>query len=153
MRSGSTGIPAASPLRHAESEARQAGFTLVEALVALSLLLAFAAALGPLMFHGRQILLQGDGQIRANLVLRSLIAEPFDRVSPPQEGVREGEAGDLRWRLDVEPVDSVAASEVPVDPSRKEQKIKWSLFRVTARIFWGAGRSAAAETVRLGRVE
>jgi hypothetical protein len=151
MRSGSTGIPAASPLKHADPPARQAGFTLVEALVALSLVLAFAAALGPLMFHGRQILLQGDGQIRAQLVLRSLIMEPFDRVSPPQEGAREGESGDLRWRLDVEPVES-AASEEALDPPRKDQKFKWALFHVTAHVFWGVRRSATAATVRLGRV-
>jgi prepilin-type N-terminal cleavage/methylation domain-containing protein len=33
-----------------------AGFTLIEALVALALILAFAAAVGPLMFQSRSIM-------------------------------------------------------------------------------------------------
>ncbi len=64
MRFVSIGTRAASRCERIEREDR-AGFTLIEALVALSLLLAFAAALGPLMFQSRNILLHGDGQLHS----------------------------------------------------------------------------------------
>src|SRR5271156_2909687 len=72
MRSASIGTREASLSQRVESTRRQAGFTLVETLVALSLLLALAAALGPLYFHSRQILLKGSDQIRAQILLRTL---------------------------------------------------------------------------------
>jgi prepilin-type N-terminal cleavage/methylation domain-containing protein len=149
MRSASIGTREASLSQRVESTRRQAGFTLVETLVALSLVLALAAALGPLYFHSRQILLKGGGQIRAQILLRTLLQEPFDRVSPPQEGIREGAAGDLRWRLDVEPVNT-APSDAPRDPA-PDRQLKWSLFHVTAHVFWGAGRIVKGETLRLGK--
>jgi type II secretory pathway pseudopilin PulG len=151
MKSVSIGTPGPSRSKHDESGGRQAGFTLVEALVALSLLIAFAAALGPLMFHARKILVQGDGQVRAQLLLRSLLQEPFDRANPPEEGVREGSADDLRWRLDVEPIAGTTSSAGPSDPTQKTLPIQWSLFRVTAHVYWGAGAAVQAETLRLGR--
>ena len=50
MKFASIGIPAASRSRR-DGRKRQAGFTLLEALVALALILAFAAAL-PLVAYG-----------------------------------------------------------------------------------------------------
>jgi type II secretory pathway pseudopilin PulG len=152
MKFVSVGTQAVSLSKRDKKAERRSGFTLVEALVALSLVVAFAAVAGPLAFHARHVFLRGDGQVRAQLLLRSLIEEPFDRTSPPQEGVSDGTAGDLRWRVDIETVDDFPiVSVAPTDASQNTPPTKWALFRVTAQVFWGAGRAVKAETLRLGK--
>ncbi len=158
MRSMSIGTPAVSPSRRIEAPYpkagkagadSRAGFTLIEALVALALLLAFAAALGPFMFQSQRILIQGDGQIKAELLLRSLLETGFDRTNP-EVGPHRGETAGLRWRLDV-------ASFAPDDddaapPALKAGEINWRLFRITAHVFWGDHQSVTAQTLQLGQL-
>jgi prepilin-type N-terminal cleavage/methylation domain-containing protein len=151
MRFASIGIAAGSPSKRRDDRERRAGFTLVEALVALSLLLVFAAALGPVLSHGRRILARGDGQVRAQLLLRSLLESPFS-ASDPEISAREGESAGFRWRIAVEPF--AAASVEPLsDASAGKPPYDWSLYKVTARVLWGDDQSVTAETLRLGRTE
>jgi prepilin-type N-terminal cleavage/methylation domain-containing protein len=154
MKFVSVGTQAASPSKRDKRGDQRSGFTLIEALVALSLIVTFAAVATPLAFQARHVLLHGDGQVRAQLLLRALIDEPFDRTSPPQEGASDGTAGDLTWRIDIEHVDDFpVVSVAPTEASQTTQPpIKWALYRVTARVSWGAGRVVKAETLRLGRV-
>jgi prepilin-type N-terminal cleavage/methylation domain-containing protein len=152
MKFVSVGTQAASPSKSDKGRERRSGFTLIEALVALSLIVAFAAVVTPLAFHARHVFVRGDGQVRAQLLLRSLIEEPFDRTSPPQEGVSDGAAGDLTWRINIETVDDFpVVFAAPTEGTNKTPPIKWALYRVTAQVFWGAGRVVKAETLRLGR--
>jgi hypothetical protein len=119
----------------------------------LALLLAFAGALGPLMFHSHRILVQGDGQVRAELLLRSLLDTPIAR-NHPDLGFRDGESGGLRWDLAVEPIVSDALSIQAAAPDPKKPKPpNWSLLRVTAHVFLGAGQIITAQTLRLGNVD
>ena len=67
MRFGSIGTRAASRSTRAEAsngraERRSGGFTLIEALVALALVLAFAAALTPHLFQSRRIVADADDE-------------------------------------------------------------------------------------------
>lgn len=126
-----------------------AGFTLIEALVALTVILAFAAALGPLMFQSRRILKQGDGQVKAELFLRSLLGTPFNRTNP-ETGIREGETSGMRWRIDVEPMaaDALSFDAPPSDP----KKPQWALYRVKVAVLSRAGQILTAETAQLGQV-
>jgi len=118
----------------------------------LSLVLAFAVALGPFMFQSRRILLQGSGHVRAEILLRSLLETHFDRVSP-KSGPSEGESGGLWWRLDVEPMVEAFSSETPSADAKKKDEPNWALFKVTARVGWGAGQAITGETLRLGAIE
>ena len=153
MRSVSIGTPAVSPSACDDERQRQAGFTLIESLVALSLLLSFAIALRPLLFQARHILTQGHGEIRAQILLRSLLQKPFDR-SRPVIGLREGDKAGLHWRVDVEPfIDDAGQPEAPRAKPEKAQPFSWALFRVSADVSWGSGQAVAAETLRLGQVE
>lgn len=122
---------------------RRAGFTLIEALVALALILAFAGAVVPLLFQARNIMTQADRRVAAHILLRSLLAAPFPRsaLASTREGEREG----LRWRIVAQPV---AIAALPPRPGAK-----WVPVRVTATVAWGPGRTISAETMRLGRAE
>jgi Tfp pilus assembly protein PilV len=103
MKSASTGTRVALRSLHRNSRRKRAGFTLLEALVAFALIVAFAAALGPHPFHARRIMSGADGRIAAQVLLRSLLATPLTRASFP-EASREGEAAGLRWRISAEPI-------------------------------------------------
>jgi general secretion pathway protein I len=120
-----------------------AGFTLIEALVALALILAFAAAVGPLMFQSRSIMTNSERRVAAQVLLRSLLDAPFDRERPAQS--REGETYGLRWQIVGEPV------FVPALPPK--EGALWAPVRVTVSVSWGRGQVVRAETLRLGRAE
>jgi len=122
----------------------KAGFTLIEALVALALILAFASVLGPYLFQARRIVANVDGRVAAQVLLRTLLDAPFDR-SQLANAVRQGEVSGLRWRIVTEPILSEAAAS--------SDGSKWAEFRVTASVSSGGGQVIAAETVRLGKVE
>jgi len=132
---------------------RKAGFTLIEALVSLSLVLAFAGGLGSLLFQSRQIFVGAHGQTRADILLRSLLQRPFDNAKP-ELGLREGESGGFHWQVEVEPYVSDMGDLEPAPRSSKASKSpKWTLFHITANVRWGAGHEIAADTLRLGHVE
>jgi type II secretory pathway pseudopilin PulG len=141
MKFASIGIPAASRSRRDDGNG-QAGFSLLEALVALALILAFAAVLGPHLSQARRIMAHADGRVAAQVLLRSLLDAPFDR-SGLVNASRDGETGGLRWRIVSEPV----AAAAPGAPDRPN----WLPFRVMASVAWGSDQVITAETIRLRR--
>ena len=158
MRSASTRISVALQLFR-KAARKRAGFTLVEALVALALVLAFAAALGPYMFQARRIVTGVDDRIAAQILLRSLVDSPFERSAAPNP-IREGSTAGLQWRITAEPM---FVEKLRPAPNRKPSEQKendpvaappsWDAFRLVASVWWGPGNSISAETVRLGKVE
>jgi prepilin-type N-terminal cleavage/methylation domain-containing protein len=143
MKFASIGTLAASRSRR-DGRKGQAGFTLLEALVALALVLAFAAVLGPHLSQARRIMVHAEGRVAAQVLLRSLLDAPFDRSSLAKAS-RKGEASELRWRIVTEPV-LAAAPGAPDLPG-------WLPYRVTASVAWGSDQVITAETIRLGRSE
>jgi type II secretory pathway pseudopilin PulG len=127
-----------------EGGERRAGFTLVEALVALALVLAFVAVLGPHLFHARRIMVDADDRVAAQVLLRTLLDAPFDRAGLANV-TREGESGGLRWRIVIEPL--------VISAGASRDRPNWSSFRVVASVTWGSGQVISAETMRLGRAE
>ena len=140
MKFGSTGTLVASRSGRYDRRDGQAGFTLLEALVALALVLAFATAVGPHLSQARRIMANAEGRVAAQVLLRSLLDAPFDRSSLAR-APREGETSGLRWRIDTEPA---AAARVRDQPN-------WSAFRVVASVTWAPGQVMMAETIRLGK--
>ena len=140
MKFESIGTREASQLRRDGSG--EAGFTLLEALVALAVILAFAGVLGPHLSQARRIMADADGRVAAQVLLRSLLDAPFDR-SDLANVSRDGETAGLRWRVASEPVATAAP--------RSAARPNWQAFRVTASVVWGADQVITAETIRLRR--
>ncbi len=143
MKFASIGTPAASPSRPGNPGKNCAGFTLFEALVALALVLAFVEVLGPYLFHARRIMVNAEGRVAAQVLLRSLLDAPFDR-SQLANVSRSGETAGLRWRIVTQPMTTGAT------PSRGQP---WTAFRVIASVSSGGGQVITAETVRLAKSE
>ena len=140
MKFESIGTREASQLRRDGSG--QAGFTLLEALVALAVILAFAVVLGPHLSQARRIMADADGRVAAQVLLRSLLDAPFDRSGVANMS-RDGETAGLRWRVASEPVAAAAR--------RASDRANWQAYRVMASVAWGSDQVIAAETIRLRR--
>jgi len=138
MKFESIGTREASQLRRNGS--RQSGFTLLEALVALAVILAFAVVLGPHLSQARRIMADADGRVAAQVLLRSLLDAPFDRSGAANLS-RNGETAGLRWRVSSEPV-AAAVTRVTDRPN-------WQAYRVMASVTWGSDQVVSAETIRL----
>ena len=140
MKFESIGTREASQLRRDGSG--QAGFTLLEALVALAVILAFAVVLGPHLSQARRIMADADGRVAAQVLLRSLLDAPFDRSGVAKMS-RDGETAGLRWRVASEPVAAAAP--------RAADRANWQAYRVMASVAWGSDQVITAETIRLRR--
>jgi hypothetical protein len=157
MRSASTGTRVALRSFPGKGDRKRAGFTLIEALVAFALVVAFAAALGPYLFHARRIMAGADDRIAAQVLLRALLAAPLDR-STLADASREGETVGLRWRISAEPIlidalptQRLQTSLVQRANASAAERPDWTTFRVVATVSWGRGLSISADTVRLGK--
>jgi type II secretory pathway component PulJ len=155
MKFGSIGTRALLRLLPRDRNSR-AGFTLLEALVALTLILAFAGVLAPLVFHARRIMINADGRIAAQILLRALLQEPIDRAGLVS---RSGEGEGLQWQIRTEP-SAIAASFARDGQQPQGQKssaskpaTQWVAYRVIASVSWAPGQSVSAETLRLGKTE
>jgi prepilin-type N-terminal cleavage/methylation domain-containing protein len=138
----------------------QEGFTLIEALVAMAVLLAFMAVLGPHLFHARRIAENSQGRVAAQALLRAILDAPFDRAALAN-GPREGEIDGLRWSITAEPmfIDAMVRADGPaptMPEPPKEAAVKrprWSAFRLVAKVSWSPMQMVTAETMRLGAGE
>ena len=159
MRCASIGTRAVSRLLR-NCARKSAGFTLLEALVALALILAFAAALGPYLFHARRIMAGVDRRIAAQVLLRSLLEAPLNR-SALAGASRKGETAGLQWWITSAPILIGPVAPPPRQKMSLEkgqnaptpERPNWIPFRVIASVSWGPGQSISAETVRLGKTE
>src|SRR5262245_39664672 len=94
MKSRSIGTQVALRWHRPSTNADRAGFTLLEALVALALVLAFAVVLGPFLFQARHLVANADGRVAAQVLLRSLLEIPLDRKQIANAS-REGQTNGL----------------------------------------------------------
>jgi prepilin-type N-terminal cleavage/methylation domain-containing protein len=138
---------------HSAHNARS-GFTLIEALVALALLLAFASVIVPMMFQSRRILDNPHGRIAAQVLLRSLLDETPDRTR--MQSFRDGETEGLRWSVEARPFDLGAMTLIDTAPKANTdkpdaQRAPWMPFRIAASVSWAPGQIVRAETIRLLR--
>jgi prepilin-type N-terminal cleavage/methylation domain-containing protein len=135
---------------------RRNGFTLLEALVALSIVLAFVSVLGPFLFHARRIMVGADDRVAAHTLLRALLADPLDPAGLATLS-RDGESAGLQWHIGAEPTavevklprGRAAANASPAGPAQPPRD--WVAYRVVASVSWGTGQLISGETLRLGK--
>lgn len=158
MRWTSIGITAALRSICPEPRSANAGFTLIEALVALALLLAFVSVLGPHLFYARRIADRIDGRVAAQVMLRTILDAPVDR-SILANGTRDGETAGLRWSVTSEPmfIDAMAVrrdAPAAAAPDKKEEpgakRPNWIAYHLVATVSWAPGQTVSADTLRLG---
>jgi type II secretory pathway pseudopilin PulG len=141
MRFASIGIPAAFSSSRCDCGDKRAGFTLIEALVSMALILAFVGTLVPYLFHSRRIMDNAEHRVEAQILLRTLLNAPFDR-SHLTNAIRGGEINGLHWRIVVAPM-TFDASPSGAAP--------WTTYHIVASVTFGAGRLVTAETVQLAK--
>jgi general secretion pathway protein I len=117
-----------------------AGFTIIEALVALSVVAISLAAIGSLVASNVRATRRVDDRLSVVQTARAVLAGLPDRQSLAP-GDFSGEMGDNHWRVDVLPF-----SADFVDPQRVTQ---WVPQAVVIRVESPTGQQLRLDTVRL----
>ena len=147
--------PATQPRRE-----RQAGFTLLEVLVALALLASAMAAIGSLASVGRRANRIESERAELAQVARRLVNEMSERVFA---GAMTGEVDGYAWRMDAEPMVPVPApaessgslapsAQFPFGRPGQTSQVAWIPFRIVLRVTGPSGATTEIVTVRLGKV-
>jgi general secretion pathway protein I len=137
-------VSAARSAGRSRPPAAEAGFSLLEVLVAL-LILATAVVAALQLFGGGLRLVRAAGDhTEAALLASAMLAE----LAPGrlEEGAEEGQAGAYRWtrRIALEP------DLLPVDATRPEA-VGLRLARVSVEVRWGSNRRVELVTLRAWR--
>ena len=122
--------------------AREAGFTLLEVMVAFVVLAIALGLLLGMLSRGLKQVAQAASETEASLHAQSLL-DALGTLEPIEPGVRDGQfdRGRYRWRLDV------AEVEDPAPPELSEAEIAALpieglgapvLYRVVLEVEWGA---------------
>ena len=110
---------------------RQAGFSLLEILVAFTILATVITVLLQVFAGGLRNLRVGEDYVTAAAVAEARLAE-VGRAVPVVAGEDDGVLGDYHWRRSIVPYDGLPLSDLAVTV----------LFAVEVTVRWGEGRSA-----------
>ena len=125
---------------------RQSGFTLLETLVAMTLLALLAGALMPVFQQGLAVLERGDRRTQAVMLAQALLEE--HAVRREEEGAasaQSGAEGEFQWQVERVPWDAAVDGGPPIDEQRRQHE----LVQVRARVQFGDGAEVALSTLVL----
>jgi general secretion pathway protein I len=118
-----------------------AGFTLIEALVALAIVAAVLSSIGAVIATSVKGTRAIDQRLALTGAAETLLAElPARNLLKP--GRQFGQLGDHRWRIDVSPMDTSVADDAPQNP-------RFVPLAVTMRLQAPDGPAIQLTTVRL----
>ena len=132
------------PAKSGERGKATAGFTLLEALIAIVILALSLSALLSLYSTGLRGINVIAGQLRARLLAQSVMAElSYDRALRP--GTLEGRFDQFAWTLSVTPFEDGDA-----DP---RQPGPWTMHQLDLTVSWPVGRRFELQTLRMLRTK
>lgn len=147
-------LPASSGGRGGAS----AGFTLLEALIAITILALSLSALLSLYSTGLRGVAAIDGNMRARLLAQSVMAEmSHDRALRP--GKMQGRADEFRWTITVSPYEEPQAIQQPSQQPGQlgqqpgQQPSPWLLHHLVVTVSWPHGRQIELQTLRMLRIQ
>lgn len=109
---------------------RSRGFTLLESVVAITLLAVMLSALMPVFQQGLAAMQDGGQRSRAVMVAESLLAQAASAAGEtPIDMPPQGESDGFRWRVSREPYTEDQIGPIPEDSP-------FSLVRVVAYVSW-----------------
>jgi prepilin-type N-terminal cleavage/methylation domain-containing protein len=129
------------PMSAAAETNREAGFSLVEVLCAMTIAVAGIVVLSQGATGSLKAARSLDMRQGAQLILQSILQDEL-AAGDTAPAVREGDSGAYRWQLQIVPTAEGAARKLP--PSHR-------MYRLSASVTWGAGSIASASVLKLGR--
>ena len=128
--------------RAAGAAAGQAGFSLIEVLVAIAVLATAAVVFFPAYSGAIRGLRQTEGHVAAAQLAGSLIEEQA-RLATLRPGRLQGRDGVYRWQLAIAPAADGIAPQLLAGG--------WMLYEVAVVVEWPARRRYALTAYRLGK--
>lgn len=131
------------------------GFTLLEVLVAFTMLAVLLGVLMQVFSDGMRNAVEGEDRARAVMLAEALLVQAglpsADASFPPREEEGEFDDGRFRWRtsvqpFDVPPAEGAASQPVPI--------LSHTMVQVVATVewtSWGRPRDVTLTTWRVGR--
>lgn len=139
------------------------GFTLIETLVALTVVALVSVALQRGFVAARLALARAESLFAGETVARSILETRLDELAPGP-GVRRGTTDGLAWTVTSDPLDLPFASAAPRPaaagvagpaaadgPKPARPKAVWVPLRVTIEVAAGDGPKLVVETIHLGK--
>lgn len=126
----------------------QRGFTLLETLVAVTMLALLCGALMPLFQQGLTLLERGDRHGRAVLLAQGLLESQVAAGGSAEP--QSGQSGGFEWEVSREAYDASTDGGPPLDA----ETATWRLARLVAQVRWeGGGDGVRLDTLVLEREE
>jgi len=123
---------------------REAGFTLLEVLVALLILSVAVVAVLQLVSGGLRLAAVAGAHLDATLLASAKLSEV--EAGPLEEGTMEGQEGAYQWFRRV----TLERELLPFEPDRPEASAV-RLARVSVEVRWGVNRRVEVVTLRAWR--
>jgi len=129
-----------------------AGFTLIEVLVAIAVLAVVLGAIGAVVGNTVRTIRSVDRRLPLLETAQSLIASLPTRDAL-QPGTQSGTSGDFRWRIDAvllnRNVPDNAAAALSSAATGAPPKVSWVPLAITVRVQGSEGPPVRLDTVRL----
>lgn len=126
-------------MRAADASPREAGFTLIEVIVALAVMALLLGALFQSFGGGLDRLSRADWEQRASLIARSQLDEAL-RL-PLDEAEDRGREGDFVWRRNV--------TEVPFAALGLDEVSGWQAYRLEVQVTWAERQALTLSSLRV----
>ena len=130
-----------SPARHQPTDRPEAGFTILEALIALAVVAVSIVAIGSVMSTNARGVRVLENHVALMQTAQTVLATAIPPRKELAPGTRAGQLHDFRWQVDVGPVGG------DWDPG--DADVAWIPELVTVRVRSPSGATVDLKTVRL----